>query len=80
MEDDFVYNNEEESEMGQIHAIHLNMNAIAAVRKALRTGPSSTECEECGEPIPEGRRLAVQGCSTCVLCQQIIEKKKSTHC
>ena len=35
LNDDFVYNNEEEAEMGQLHAIHNNMNAIANVRRAL---------------------------------------------
>ena len=35
LNDDFVYNNEEEAEMGQLHAIHNNMNAIANVRRTL---------------------------------------------
>ena len=34
-EDDFQYNNEEEAEMGQSHALHLNMNASSEVRKKL---------------------------------------------
>ena len=32
-------------------------------------GPSAHECEDCGEPIPEARRLAVPGCTRCVVCQ-----------
>jgi phage/conjugal plasmid C-4 type zinc finger TraR family protein len=78
IDDDFVYNNEEESEMGQLHAIHLNMNAIAEVRRKLGTGPSLEECEECGEEIPKARQLAIQGCRLCVYCQEASERKKVT--
>jgi len=42
LNDDFVYNNEEEAEMGQLHAIHNNMNAIANVRR-IRTAGQSTK-------------------------------------
>jgi phage/conjugal plasmid C-4 type zinc finger TraR family protein len=31
------------------------------------------ECDECGEPIPEGRRLAVPGVRLCVSCQEARE-------
>lgn len=27
-------------------------------------------CEECDEPIPEARRIAVKGCTHCVACQR----------
>ena len=30
---------------------------------------SATECEDCGEPIPETRRRAVPGCTRCIECQ-----------
>lgn len=33
-------------------------------------GDSLTECEDCGEPIPEARRIAVPGVRLCVACQQ----------
>jgi len=77
LDDDFVYNNEEEAEMGQLHAIHNNMNAIANVRRALEAQaaqPSLTHCEECGDEIPEKRRLAIKGCRMCVYCQQLQER------
>ncbi len=77
IEDDFVYDNEEEAEMGQIHAMHLNMNAIADVRKQLAKQalqPSLEECEACGEEIPEARRLAIPGCRLCVHCKEIQER------
>lgn len=34
------------------------------------TGISATECEECGEEIPEGRRNAVKGVKLCVGCAE----------
>ena len=78
LNDDFVYNNEEEAEMGQLHAIHNNMNAIANVRCQLAqqaSQPSLTHCEECGEEIPEKRQELVPGCRLCVFCQQLAERR-----
>ena len=78
LNDDFVYNNEEEAEMGQLHAIHNNMNAIANVRRQLEQQaqqPSLTHCEECGEEIPEKRRSAIRGVRLCVFCQQQHERR-----
>ncbi|WP_207285197.1 TraR/DksA C4-type zinc finger protein [Pseudomonas sp. FW300-N2A2] len=34
------------------------------------TGISATECEECSEEIPEGRRNAVKGVKLCVGCAE----------
>lgn len=33
-------------------------------------GQSLSHCEECGQPIPTARRVAVPGCRLCVSCQQ----------
>lgn len=77
LQDDFSYNNEEEAEMGQLHAIHNNMNAIANVRRQLAKQalePSAEECEECGDEIPEARRLAMPGCKLCVFCKEKQER------
>ena len=79
LNDDFVYNNEEEAEMGQLHAIHNNMNAIANVRRALEaqaSQPSLTHCEECGDEIPVKRQQLVRGVKLCVYCQQLQERLK----
>jgi phage/conjugal plasmid C-4 type zinc finger TraR family protein len=79
LNDDFVYNNEEEAEMGQLHAIHNNMNAIANVRRQLEAQaaqPSLTHCEECGDEIPEKRRTAIRGVKLCVFCQEQQERSK----
>jgi phage/conjugal plasmid C-4 type zinc finger TraR family protein len=69
--------NLEEAEMGQLHAIHNNMNAIAAVRARIGTGPGLPQCAECGDKIPKARRLAVPGVSLCVDCQEYAEKVAS---
>jgi phage/conjugal plasmid C-4 type zinc finger TraR family protein len=76
MQDDFVYNNEEESEMGQLHAIHLSMNAIASIRRDLelkQSQPGLSHCESCGDAIPEQRRTLVPGVRMCVFCQESAE-------
>ena len=64
----------EEAEMGQLHAIHNNMNAIAAIRSKIGVGPGLSHCEECGDAIPEARRLAVSGVRYCVHCQEYAER------
>lgn len=33
-------------------------------------GESAEECAECGEPIPEARRLAIPGVKLCIDCQK----------
>jgi len=36
-------------------------------------------CESCDSPIPEGRRVAVPGCTQCVSCQEIDEIWEAVH-
>lgn len=48
-------------------------------RRSRTTAPSAHECEECGEPIPEARRLAAVGCRCCLNCQQEIERYGKTR-
>lgn len=77
LKDDFTYNNEEEAEMGQLHAIHNNMNAIANVQRQLAKQalePSLEECEECGDEIPLARRQAIPGVRLCVFCKEKQER------
>ena len=38
-------------------------------------GVSAFECDECGNPIPEERRIASPGCIRCIDCQSIFELK-----
>ena len=78
MTDDFVYNNEEESDMGQLHAIHNNLNHIMRVRRNLEAQalrPSKVNCIECDEIIPKARRDAVPGVEHCVSCLELLERK-----
>lgn len=42
----------------------------------VRRRDGGIECQECGEDIPEARRLAVPGCPHCVDCQQEIDRRR----
>jgi phage/conjugal plasmid C-4 type zinc finger TraR family protein len=39
-------------------------------------GESATECDSCGDDIPEARRQAVPGCRFCVSCQGLMEVRR----
>ena len=34
---------------------------------------SAEHCSECGEDIPEARRVAMPSCQTCASCQEFLE-------
>ncbi len=75
---DFEYNNEEEAEMAQLHSIHIHMNAVAEHRRQMaqqQALPSAEFCEECGEEIPEARRIAVPGVQLCIFCKEKSERR-----
>lgn len=74
MEEDLQHSNISEEEMGTLHGIHLHLNAIAAVQRNIKHGPSAESCVDCGGLIPLARRNAVQGCDTCITCQELREK------
>jgi phage/conjugal plasmid C-4 type zinc finger TraR family protein len=81
-DDDFIYNNEEEAEMAQLHAIHIHMNAVKDVQRAMEAQaarPSLKECDECGDEIPEARRRAIPGVQRCVHCQEVWERDRALH-
>jgi phage/conjugal plasmid C-4 type zinc finger TraR family protein len=44
-------------------------DGVLAARSRLPAGEGSEHCVECGDPIPEGRRRALPGVTTCVACQ-----------
>jgi phage/conjugal plasmid C-4 type zinc finger TraR family protein len=48
-------------------------DAVQRARSQLARGESLSECEECGEPIPEARRVAVPGVRRCIACQGAAE-------
>ena len=43
------------------------LRARAALERA--AGEGARQCDDCGEPIPPARRLALPGSRTCVACQ-----------
>ena len=49
--------------------------ALQAHVASVPTGESATECQDCGEPIPEARRRAVPGCLFCIFCQERRERR-----
>ncbi|CAN6959392.1 MULTISPECIES: DksA/TraR family C4-type zinc finger protein [Psychrobacter] len=50
-------------------------DALDRVRSALPKGESAEFCDECGNPIPEARRLALPGVQHCVSCQSELEQE-----
>lgn len=55
---------------------------VGRARSRLTRGESLAKCEECDEPIPEARRLAVPGVRRCILCQaeaDQVEKSQSLY-
>lgn len=42
---------------------------LATSQKARSTRESATECEDCGDEIPQERRQHVPGCRFCTACQ-----------
>lgn len=50
-------------------------DAITKARSQLHSGESAEICEECGETIPEARRLALPGVRLCISCQNELDKK-----
>lgn len=50
-------------------------DAVNRARSELARGESLLFCEECEEPIPEPRRLAVPGVRRCIECQSQSESQ-----
>ncbi|TCN87039.1 DksA/TraR family C4-type zinc finger protein [Shewanella fodinae] len=53
-------------------------DGVNRVRQGLPQGESLTECEECGETIPEARRVAIPGVRLCVNCQALEDKRRQS--
>ena len=68
--------NLEESDQAQLLSITSNADAVARIRSKIPKGPSLSECIECGEDIPLARQQAVQGCTMCIDCQIVAERRK----
>ena len=50
--------------------------AAAIANRVQYQGERALDCEECGEPIPDGRREALPGVQTCVECQSYREPRR----
>lgn len=48
----------------------LQRNAALSAHRIDRNAVLAERCEECGEDIPELRRVKVPGCRRCASCQQ----------
>lgn len=57
------------------HALIISENGVEAARSMIPDGSTTyMQCLECGEDIPEARRLAQKGCKYCVTCQVLHDK------
>lgn len=54
-------------------------DAIRRARSQLQDGPGLTHCEDCDEPIPQARRLAIPGVRSCVRCQEQRDRTPENH-
>jgi phage/conjugal plasmid C-4 type zinc finger TraR family protein len=44
-------------------------DAVLSARARIPAGEAAEHCDDCGERIPEKRRLALRGVRTCIQCQ-----------
>jgi phage/conjugal plasmid C-4 type zinc finger TraR family protein len=50
-------------------------DGIKRVQNRLPQGPSATHCAECGNEIPQARRIASPGARFCVSCQEGLDRE-----
>lgn len=50
-------------------------DAVSAARARMPSGEGLSDCEDCGEPIPRARQLALPGARTCVACQTLRDRR-----
>ncbi|WP_330114904.1 TraR/DksA C4-type zinc finger protein [Pseudomonas sp. JS3066] len=60
-------------------AMLLQLEQQIAARQPAQGGAVAEDCEDCGEVIPEGRRLAMagRGCTRCIECQGRHDRKRA---
>lgn len=51
-------------------------DAVKEARLRLRAGAGADFCDDCGERIPEARRMALPGSRTCVGCQTLRDAER----
>ncbi|MDF3935472.1 TraR/DksA C4-type zinc finger protein [Pseudomonas citronellolis] len=52
------------------------LDALLAMRRSATAEEGAADCQACGDPIPEARRLAAPGCRRCLDCQAIEELER----
>ncbi|AUI86298.1 hypothetical protein BS333_07785 [Vibrio azureus] len=52
---------------------------ISRVRGNISQAESAHYCDECGQAIPEARRLAMKGVRLCIECQSSLELLSQRH-
>lgn len=68
--------NLEESDMAQLLSVTASTDAVAKIRASIPKGPSLSHCNDCGEAIPLQRQQVIAGCTMCIDCQQLFERRK----
>lgn len=68
--------NLEEADQAQLLTTNATADAVAKLRASIPRGPSLSHCNECGEEIPLARQKVVTGCTMCIDCQQLFERRK----
>jgi phage/conjugal plasmid C-4 type zinc finger TraR family protein len=51
-------------------------DAVERAKSQLPVGESLAHCAECGNHIPEARRLALPGVRLCLTCQEAIDREQ----
>jgi phage/conjugal plasmid C-4 type zinc finger TraR family protein len=49
-------------------------DAIDRAKSQVPSGPSLLHCADCGQEIPEARRVALPGVRLCVACQEVADR------
>ncbi|WP_321367620.1 TraR/DksA C4-type zinc finger protein [uncultured Desulfuromusa sp.] len=66
----------DDADRAQVINDQFQADMLAQAQQNNSTGISNRFCENCEEPIPEGRRKAQKGCKLCVSCQQEQEQEQ----
>lgn len=65
----------DEADLAQQSREHFDRLALQRHQNRMPQGESATECEDCGNPIPEKRRQVMPGCKRCIHCQHHHERR-----
>lgn len=66
----------DEADIAQRNQEYLEGLALKTQLAAIPRGQAADACEDCGDDIPEMRRRVAPGCTRCINCQSIFERKQ----